>query len=536
MASVNDEDLTPTEVELVNHCAVGTLCNLSGRPPDQVRVRASVLYELCVGRRWPVHAKGVQLGGAWIPERLDFENAVLRAPLLLSGCVIAGLTLTSATSSAIELIGCQIDGVVDADMARAAHLSLHRSTVEALNVADASIDGHLGLLGTQFTGSDAFGHSLTASGLRVTDAYLRDGFEATGPIFFVGATISGNLEMDGAKLRGIDARGSSLIADGLHVAIALLRFGFEAAGSVRLVGARVDRELDLTAAKLRGVDADGNSLNADRLHAGGGVVLQHGFEAAGTVRLVGATIDGQLLLHDARIDGLRLTSARCAVLADDQDSWPANGRLSLRGLRFDSVASDADFNQRLDWVRRQWTEDWSTDPYEQLAAYYSSTGDEQAARRMQIAKNDDELAHLKKTSKEGSFGYRFWRRPFGWLLGYGYRRWPAGVLLIVTLVAAGGIFRWAESDGGMVPNEPVVDDNTGDPLPCGGTYPCFNSWVYGADVVLPIIDFGQDDAWRPVETPSADQWWIWARWGFIVMGWVLASVFVAAFTALVQRT
>jgi len=45
----------------------------------------------------------------------------------------------------------------------------------------------------------------------------------------------------------------------------------------------------------------------------------------------------------------------------------------------------------------------------------------------------------------------------------------------------------------MVPHEP----GTG----VGGVdHPCFNSWVYGADVVLPIIDFGQDTAWRPVES------------------------------------
>jgi uncharacterized protein YjbI with pentapeptide repeats len=470
-------------------------------------------------------------------EPLDFEYAALRVPLMLGRCAIAGITLTSATAPAIKLIGCESDEVVNAEMARVGHLSLHGSTVKALNLPDATIDGHLGLIGTKFTGVDAYGHSLTASGLHATDAYLRHGFEAAGPVVFVGAIIDSNLEMDGAKLRGVNQRGASLIADKLHVGEAYLRDGFEAAGSVRLVGATVDGELDLSGATLSGSDAEGNSLNADRLHVGGGVALIHGFGAAGTVRFVGASIDGQLLLHAiAGIDGLRLTNARCAVLADDEGSWPQNGRLSLRGFRFGGLDSDADFKRRLDWVRRQGTHDWSTDPYEQLAAYYTSSGDEGAARRMRIAQNDDELNHLKQTKKKGSLAYRFWRRPFGWLVGYGYRRWPAGALLVVTLVAAGGIFRWAESDGAMVPNEPVVDDSTGDPLPCGGTYPCFNSWVYGADVVLPIIDFGQDDAWRPVETANADQWWIWARWGFIAVGWVLASVFVVAFTALVQRT
>jgi hypothetical protein len=77
----------------------------------------------------------------------------------------------------------------------------------------------------------------------------------------------------------------------------------------------------------------------------------------------------------------------------------------------------------------------------------------------------------------------------------------------------------------------VAADAGGRPASCGEAYPCFNSWVYGADVVLPIIDFGQDGTWRPVDS----RWWVWSRWAFIAAGWVLASMFVAAFTGLVQR-
>ncbi|MGH2392345.1 MAG: hypothetical protein ACRDGH_02460, partial [Candidatus Limnocylindria bacterium] len=243
-----------------------------------------------------------------------------------------------------------------------------------------------------------------------------------------------------------------LIADKLHVGEAYLRHGFEAAGSVRLVGATVDGELDLSGATLSATDAEGNSLNADRLHVGGGVALIHRFKAADTVSFVGATIDGELLLHaTAGIDGLRLTNARCAVLADDEGSWPKNGRLSLRGFRFGALSSDADFKRRLDWVRRQGTADCSTDPYERLAAFYSSSGDEGAARRMRITQNDDELNHLRETKGWRSLWRRFWRRQYGWLVGYGYRRWPAGLLLVVTLGGAGVLFLFAERDGAMVP-------------------------------------------------------------------------------------
>jgi hypothetical protein len=537
MGCVNDDDdLSPVELELVNHCAAGTICNLSGRPEDQTQIRAWVVYELCVGTRWPVHAKGVLLGAARLNEPLDFEYATMRVPLTLAGCdITASLILTGASAPAIRVLNCGIHEDVDADMLRVRQFSLRGSMAKALRLAGATIDGPLDLIDAKLTGASANGSSLSADGLYVTDAFLRDGFEAAANVSLVGATVKDNLEMDGARLTGTDADGNSFNAAALHVTNAFLRRGFEAAGGVDLVGATVDGELDLSGAKLWGINSDGESLSADRLKVGGSVALRDGFTAAGTVRLVGATIDGLLLIEDtAGIDGLRLAGARCARLVDGQNSWPQAGRLDLQGFRFGALTVDTGFKQRLEWVRRQASVDWSTDPYEELAAYYQSTGDEDAARRMRIAKNNDELSHLKTTKARRSLGYRFWRRTFGLLLGYGYRRWPAGVLLVVTLAGAGVLFRWAEYDGAMVPNEPAEDD-AGDPLPCGDAYPCFNSWVYGADVVLPIVDFGQDNAWRPVETSRGDQWWIWARWVFIALGWTLASVFVVAFTALVQR-
>jgi hypothetical protein len=94
---------------------------------------------------------------------------------------------------------------------------------------------------------------------------------------------------------------------------------------------------------------------------------------------------------------------------------------------------------------------------------------------------------------------------------------------------AGLTFRWAEAEGAMVPSEPTLGDAChGEP--CGEAYPCVNALVYGVDVVLPIIDFGQDGAWRPSEASGLGALWIWARWAFIAIGWVLASGFVAAFT------
>jgi hypothetical protein len=79
-------------------------------------------------------------------------------------------------------------------------------------------------------------------------------------------------------------------------------------------------------------------------------------------------------------------------------------------------------------------------------SYCSNTGDEDAARRIRIARNRDELSHLKAIDARRSRTYRMRRRPFGRLLGYGYQRHRAGWLLVATVLLAGWLFRQADND------------------------------------------------------------------------------------------
>ncbi len=71
-----------------------------------------------------------------------------------------------------------------------------------------------------------------------------------------------------------------------------LRDGFEAQGDVRLLGATIGGNLDCSSGALH--NPDGTALNADGLTVKGGVHLRDGFEAQGDVRLLGATIGGDL--------------------------------------------------------------------------------------------------------------------------------------------------------------------------------------------------------------------------------------------------
>jgi hypothetical protein len=122
-----------------------------------------------------------------------------------------------------------------------------------------------------------------------------------------GAEIRGNLDMRGCSLEGIaDAKGARLplFADGLTVhGNALLSDGFRALGEVRLNGCVIHRNLDCSGAHLS--NPGGYSLSAAGAHVEGSAYFSETkewviypdalpFVSEGTLRLEGATIDGNL--------------------------------------------------------------------------------------------------------------------------------------------------------------------------------------------------------------------------------------------------
>jgi hypothetical protein len=550
-----------------------TRCELPALLADELDTPHSLRLGHCTFSSGPVRLVGARVGGDLVLTGSKLAGTDERGQALVAHRLHAGaasLDRGFETAGSVRMPGGTIDTYLDMSGARLmgadergealdavrlrvgdeAFLSGGFEAAGALAFRGANIDGNLDMTGAKLLGTDSGGNSLAGDGLRVGGgARLRDGFEAIGAVRLWGGDVGAQLNLRGATLAGSDANGDALVADDVHVgANALLTDGFEAAGAVGFRGASIKGNFELNGATLAGTDTFGNALRADRLHVRGNLLMRDGYQAAGETRLLGAKIDGHLALVRARNVGrLVLQNARCGSFRHERDSWSPAGELVLHGFRFDRLVEDTSWRQRLEWVRRQGFEHWSPDPYEQLAAYYTSIGDESAARRIRIARHDDELAHVRSVKRPGSLAYRFWRRPFGWLVGYGYRRWPAGLLLVVTLVAAAVVFRLAAGAGAMTPSRAVASGPAvasgqlangaaaDDRDRCGDPHPCFNALVYGADVVLPVVDFGQDSAWRPSESTAWGRWAAGARWVFIALGWVLASVFVAAFTRLVQR-
>jgi hypothetical protein len=274
-------------------------------------VSAAALRDLLVGRKWPVHPKGVRLRGVKISGLLDLEGATLHCPLSLDSCYLDAddpVCLDHATASRVALTGCQLAGLT-ASMLTARLIDLSRSTLRTgpLSLMCANITDELICSGARLNGTDGDHNALVAGGMKVggslcLDQYLDDRFTAAGAVWLARADIAGDLACNGAQL-GRNCDGIGLLAEGMKVGgEVFLREGFSADGAVRLLGADITGDLSCRAARL-GRDDDGNALVADRMKVGGEVHLYKGFTAGGAVVLNGADITGDLSLSGAQLNG-----------------------------------------------------------------------------------------------------------------------------------------------------------------------------------------------------------------------------------------
>src|ERR1019366_4563098 len=175
----------------------------------------------------------------------------------------------------------------------------------------AIVGGNLEADGGTFKRSN--GKALSADGVRVAGSvFLRSGFNAEGEVRLLGATIGGNLDATGGTFK--KPCGNVLNSDGTKNETALnaerikvggnvlLRRKFAAEGEMRLVGAAIGGSLDARGGTFK--EPEGYALNADRAKIDGSVFMtrelnakdeiQSKFVAEGEVRLLGATIGGNL--------------------------------------------------------------------------------------------------------------------------------------------------------------------------------------------------------------------------------------------------
>jgi hypothetical protein len=107
---------------------------------------------------------------------------------------------------------------------------------------------------------------------------------------------------------------------------------------------------------------------------------------------------------------------------------------------------------------------------------------------------------------------RFWGVVQDVTLGYGYRPWRALAWLAVLLIAGSITF--------ALKHPPPVQP---------GTAPTSTPVVYTLDLLLPLVNLGQKNAFNPA---GAEQWLSYA---LIASGWVLVTTVAAAAARVLRR-
>ena len=307
-------------------------------------------------------------------------------------------------------------------------------------------------------------------------------------------------------------------------------------GEVVLSGTRVEGSLHLDKTVLS--NSTGHALNGQRMR-----------------------IDQALVWKDVEVrDGkVSLNGAHVGELDDHPDDWPAAEALLLDGFTYDRIKGKvSNTPERRRWVENgsYFDEEFRPQPFTQYAKFLRETGHDADARRVLFRR--EYLLRRHERARWSAF-WRQWRGLWDGLLrrviGYGFApfrsMWWLGGLILATWIPA--YLAW--SDGSMAPNSgPIMvseewafhaaKGRLHEPNPAaawsagvpGKDWESFSSFAYAMDVVIPIINFGQTDAWAP---STERQFWgrflYWWRWVMTIAGWIVTALGAAAITGYVSR-
>lgn len=496
---------------------------------------------------------GVRLAGAQISGGLLIADAVLggsasewalyaRRATIGGDLVLAGATLDGG----LALTNARLGGTGDLDRVRvtaapaapAAHaIDADNLTVEAAFYCRwAEIQGEVTFRHARVAAALSFSRTAVRNpggvAVRASRAtlegglYLHDGFTAEGQVRVVSARIVRTLRLDGASLSHpgqVALHADFVTIEGLLDG----RRGLTIDGETSLLDATVTGPVHLEGAHLR--NPGGAALTAHGMTVGALLQLCDGFTADGRVRLAGAKVGSRVCFDGAEVRApgeiavscwrvetpelalrwavppegtVDLRYATVSILRDDEDTWPST--LDLDGLRYDVLEPTGEADSRLAWLACG-PSGFRPQPYEQLAAVYQALGDGPGSRTVLLAKQ-------RRQSAVGTWYARVWGHLQDVTVGYGYRPLRAASWLLALLVVGAALFGRSE----LAQVDPDQDIR-------------FQPVIYTLDLLLPIVDLGQERAFQPA---GAQQWLAYL---LIAAGWILATTIAAGLTRSLRR-
>ena len=574
-------------------------------------VRAGFLRFLLLGgdEHAPVHERGVQLKGASIEGNLDLENCVVPRGITLVKCKFNGaFSLNHAhIAGLLALDGSHLLQGLGAGGARCDGGVFLRYGFHSYGVVQfmrARIRTDLDCSGGQFEPKK--GYALMAHGIFVKGVvHLNEGFKATGEVSFIGAQIGASLVCSDGQFASQSEY--ALSADRAVIkGDVVLKSEFETTGTVTLIGAHIGGNLSCAGGQF--ASKSGDALRAGSIVVKGSVFLKSQFTATGSVSLIGALVEGDLSCIDTvRIDGvldlegatikgklllrsvgypvrIDATDLEVGYLAADGSSW-AKGSI-LNGLVYKSLGANGytDAASRIGWLKLQRDQDLGEDiskrsfrpqPWKQLQKVLREMGHDADAREVgvayenQLRKADQigQITDVKDVNRWRPFLHRKSLRVlhwlFGFLAGYGYHPLRLFMSLVGVWLFCGVIYWWLAyaPHSAIGPTDPLVFQNTvysacakennGNWMLCEqlpAEYTTFSPLAYSLDILLPLVDLGQEKRWGPL-TPTPEKnfcvellsfspphWVRLLNWIQILYGWVASLLFVAIVSGMARRS
>jgi len=504
-------------------CGAGRLRNPAGKAlrADRIKIRGSLFLRNAFSAEGEVRLLGAEIGG-----NLECNDGSFSNP---GGSAISADRM-SVQGSAFLRDGFAAEGEV--------------------RLLGAQISGNLECNGGKF--KNPVGLALNADRIVVKgNVLLHNGFVAEGEVNLPGAQIGNNLACDAGTFK--NPRATALNADSVNVrGFIFLRAGFSADGEVNLLSAQVGDNLECDGGNFK--NSGGKALNADRICVLGDVLLRDGCSAEGEVRLANSVTKGTIVWSGVRNPdrvSLNLSNASAGAISDDKSCWPSPGKLNLDGFVYDHIASGlTDTKNRLAWLGLQ--QPFTPQPYRQLAKVMRNAGVDRGARRVLFAMED----HLWK--EERTLAAALFRWPLSLVVGYGYYPLRALAGLAILVLVGWGVFAGARAAQAMVPR----DEKAYELLKVKGHapdhYEPLSPFVYSLENSLPLVKLGQTDRWEPDPTPDwrssttqplpantpdppKSSPFTSPRFLFafqrlqVLLGWILATLFVAGVTGIVQK-
>ncbi|MFE2942421.1 oxidoreductase [Streptomyces sp. NPDC059255] len=485
-----------------------------------VRARVIALLLLNGPAALPGRVAALKLRGVQITGTLNLAGGTVAPYLELDRCRFENeVILPESHFTTLRMVECAIPRLEAARLRTQGDLHLPRCRVErGIRLTDAQIGTDL-LISEIDVGPDRLGRAIAADGLSVAQDFTADQIETYGEVSLRGAKIGVSLSLRGSRLRAAEERRALnapqlTVERSLYMASAWIADTTDVPGVPDVALVTPPYGVGPTATPLLGT-------RLQRFECRGGVRLDDGrfgdaldvdgarFFLAPTEELSLRRISTpELRFKCERVEEGRvvLNGARIVTLVDMSTSWPGPGGLAMGGFVYENLVPFGHFPllRRLEWLSAA-TPEYSPEPYERLAQVLRNSGEDADAREVLLAKQRRRRETLPLAAK-------LWGYLQDWTVAYGYR--PGRAALWMALLWGAGTIAFARN-----PPPPLRADE----------HPMWNPALYALDLLIPVIDLGQDGYWLPQGT------WQWTAAGLVVLGWILATTVATGATRVLRR-